>query len=61
LKLSRTVVSETVWKKTDAYRLLVRKLERNRPCGRPRRRWKGKVGMDLKIIWEVLVDYIDLA
>jgi len=61
LKLSRTIVSETVWKKTDAYRLLVGKLERNRPRGRPRRRRKCKFGMDLKIIWGALVDYIDLA
>jgi len=61
LKLSRTIVSETVWKKTDAYRLLVGKLERNTPRGRPRRRRKSKVGMDLKIIWGALVDYIDVA
>jgi len=61
LKLSRTIVSETAWKKTDAYRLLVGKPERNRPRGRPRRRWKGKVGMDLKEIFGAVVDCIDLA
>jgi hypothetical protein len=50
-----------VWKTTDAYKLLVGKPERNRPRGRPRCRWKGKVGRDLKEIWGALVDYIDLA
>jgi len=61
LKRSRTIVSDTIWKKTDAYRLLVGKPERNRPRGRPRHRWKCKVGMYLKEISAAVVDCIDLA
>jgi hypothetical protein len=29
-------------------RVLVGKLERNRPLGRPRRRWKNNIKMDLQ-------------
>ena len=61
MKSSSTIVSERVWKKTDAYRILIGIPERNRPRGRPRRRWKYKVGMGLKEIFGALVDYIDLA
>ena len=31
-----------------AYRVLVRKPERKRPLGRPRRRWEDNVKMDLQ-------------
>ena len=59
MKGSRTIVSETVWKNTGAYRLLVGKPERKRPRGRPRHRWEGKAGMDLKEIlgrsWTTLI------
>jgi len=30
------------------YRVLVLKLERNRPLGRPRRRWEGNIKIDLQ-------------
>jgi hypothetical protein len=33
--------------KRHAYRLLVRKPERKRPLGRPRRRWVDNIRMDL--------------
>jgi hypothetical protein len=33
--------------KRNAYRLLVGKPERNRPLGRPRRRWMDNIRMDL--------------
>jgi hypothetical protein len=34
--------------KRNAYRILVRKPERQRPLGRPRHRWKDNIKMDLK-------------
>jgi hypothetical protein len=34
-------------KKWDAYRVLVGKQERNRPLGRPRRRWKDNIELVL--------------
>jgi hypothetical protein len=33
--------------KRNAYRLLVRKPERNKPLGRPRRRWVDNIRLDL--------------
>jgi hypothetical protein len=32
----------------NAYMVLVERLERNRPLGRPRRRWEGNIKMDLQ-------------
>jgi hypothetical protein len=32
----------------NAYKILVRKPERKRPLGRPRHRWEGIIGMDLR-------------
>jgi hypothetical protein len=34
--------------KRNAYRILVGKLEGKRPLGRPRRRWKDNIRMDLR-------------
>jgi hypothetical protein len=36
--------------KRNAYRILVGKPEGNRPLGRPRRRWKDNIKMDLREI-----------
>jgi hypothetical protein len=43
-----------------AYRALVGKPEERRPLGRPRRRWKDNIKMDLREVgWGV--DWIDLV
>jgi hypothetical protein len=47
--------------KRNAYRILVGKLERKRPLGRPRRRWEDNVKMDLREIGWGGMDWIDLA
>jgi hypothetical protein len=45
----------------SVYKILVEKLERKRPLGRPRGRWEIDIKMDLKEIgWEV-VDWMHLA
>ena len=44
-----------------AYRVLVEKLEGNRPLGRPRRRWVDNIGMDLQEVGCGYVDWIGLA
>jgi hypothetical protein len=36
------------WVKKNAYGILVRKPGRKRPLGRPRRRWKNNIKLDLK-------------
>jgi hypothetical protein len=36
--------------KRNAYRILVGKLDRKRPLGRPRRRWVDIIKMDLREI-----------
>jgi hypothetical protein len=44
-----------------AYRILIGKPEGNRPLGKPMRRWKDNIKMDL---WEVgywVMDYIEQA
>jgi hypothetical protein len=46
---------------TNAYRLLVGKLEGQRPLGRPRRRWVANIKMDLKEMRWVGMDWIELA
>jgi hypothetical protein len=43
------------------YRVLVGKPERKRPLGRPRRRWKNNVKIDLHEVGCGGVDCIDLA
>jgi hypothetical protein len=48
-------------KKSDVYRLLVRKSERKRPLGRPRRRWIDNIKTGLLEIGLNVVDWIGLA
>jgi len=43
-----------------AYRVLVGKPKGKRPLGRPRRRWKGNIKMDLQK-WDGRIDWVDLA
>jgi hypothetical protein len=45
----------------NAYRILLGKPEGKRPLGRPRRRWKNIIRMDLKEIEWGGIDWIDLA
>jgi hypothetical protein len=47
--------------KRNAYRILERNPEGNRPLGRPRRRWMGNIKMDLREIEWSGVDWIDLV
>jgi hypothetical protein len=47
--------------KRNAYRLLVRKPEGNRPLGRPRRRWVDNIRMDLGEVGWGDVDWNGLA
>jgi hypothetical protein len=46
--------------KRNSYWILVGKLERKRPLGRPRRRWED-IRMDLREIGWGGMDWIDLA
>jgi hypothetical protein len=48
-------------KKTNVYRLLIRKPEGKRPLGRPRRRWMDNIKMDLLEIGLSVVDWIGVA
>jgi hypothetical protein len=41
----------TIWKKGNAYRILVGKAEGKRSLGRPRRRWVDNIKMDLREMW----------
>jgi len=43
------------------YRILVRKPERKRPMGRPRRRWEDNIKMDLQEVGCGGMDWIELA
>jgi len=43
------------------YRVLVRKPERKRPLGRPRRRWKDNIKMDLQEVGGGFGDWMKLA
>jgi hypothetical protein len=47
--------------KRNVYRILVGKPEGNRLQGRPRRKWKDNIKMDLRKIRCVGMDWIDLA
>jgi hypothetical protein len=47
--------------KRNVYRLLVGKPEGKRPLGRPRRRWKSNIKMDLLKIGLNILDWIGLA
>jgi hypothetical protein len=43
------------------YRVLVGKLERKRPLGRPRRRWEDDIKMDLQEVGCRVMGWIELA
>jgi hypothetical protein len=45
----------------DVYRVLVEKAEGRRPVGRPRRRWKDNIRMDLREVGCGCVDSMELA
>ena len=45
----------------DINRVLVRKTEGKRPLGRPRRRWKDNIEMDLQDVGCGGMDWIELA
>jgi hypothetical protein len=47
--------------KMNAYRVLLGKPEKERPLGRPRRRWVDTIKMDLREIRWNAVDWIDMA
>ena len=48
------------WEERGAYRVLVGKPERERPLGRPRRRWVDNIRMDLqdRDRWRTLVSTV---
>jgi hypothetical protein len=48
-------------KETDVYKVLMGKPEGKRPLGRPRRRWKDGIRMDLREIGWGSVEWIQLA
>jgi hypothetical protein len=50
-----------MWKKRNAYRILVGKPEEKRPLGRPRRRWVDNIKMGLREIGWGGMDWIYLA
>jgi len=45
----------------SVYRILVQKLEGNRPLGRPRRRWEDNIKKDLQEVGCGRMDWIKLA
>jgi hypothetical protein len=47
--------------KMNAYRILLRKPEGERPLGEPRRRWVDNIKIDLREIGWGGMDWIDLA
>jgi hypothetical protein len=47
--------------KSNAYRILVGKLEGKRPLGRPRCRWEDNIRLDRREIGWGGMDWIDLA
>jgi len=53
--------SVCVGERRGVYRILVRKSERMRPLGRPRRKWNGNIKMDLQEMGCEDMDWIDLA
>jgi hypothetical protein len=50
-----------MWKKRNAYRILVGNPEGKRPLGRPRHRWVDNFKIDLRGIGWDGMDCIDLA
>ena len=52
----------SIWGKSRGeYRVLVGKPEGKRPLGRPRRRWKDNIEMDLQEVTCGGMDWIELA
>jgi hypothetical protein len=49
------------WERRGNYKASVGKPERNRPLGRPRRRWEDGIRMDFREIGWGSVDWIQLA
>jgi hypothetical protein len=47
--------------KRHVYRVLVQRPERKRPLGRPRRRWKDNIKMDVSDVESGGMDWVDLA
>jgi hypothetical protein len=47
--------------RSDAYGILVGRPERKRPLGRPRRRWKYNIKMDLQEVGRGSMNWTDLA
>jgi hypothetical protein len=47
--------------KSRAYMILAGKPGRKRPVGRPRRRWKDNIKIDLRVVGWESVDWIDMA
>jgi len=54
-------VARMGWMERNAYKILIRKPERNRPLGRPRRRREDNIRLDLRGIGWRGVDWICLA
>jgi hypothetical protein len=54
-------VYSTNGEKRNAYRIFVRKPERKRPLGKPRRRWVDNIKIDLREIGWDGVDRIDMV
>jgi len=50
-----------IWEMRGVYGVVVRKPEEKRPLGRPRRRWKDNIKMDLQKVGCGGMDCIDLA
>jgi hypothetical protein len=48
-------------KRKGVYRVLVGKPERNRPLGRPRRRWEDNIKKDLQEVGWGAIDWIEVA
>jgi len=44
----------------NRYKVLVRKSDRKRPLGRPRRRWEDNIKMDLQEVGCGYMDWIEL-
>jgi hypothetical protein len=58
-EMSRTY--STYGERRGAYRVLVEKPEGRRPLGRPKRRWKDNIKVDLREVEWGDADWIDLA
>jgi len=57
----RGKVCGTYGRKRDTYSVLVGKTEGTRPLGRPRRRWKNNIKVDLSEIESEVLTVINLA